>query len=175
MNRLTIFVDEFDGSPSEFRSLCEKLVTSRNPNANPSDIRTMLTDIAKVFVFEAGSNLPNGIGMLSDAQRTDMQLTEFFEHLAGKAAYCRKLVEYSRLLIKLDEVKNCSWYPYYVAWYLSYASAYTLYAYEHVLHVDDSDLVPIILDAVDAVQSAADVAEKVVNVGAVREAAEDLT
>ena len=168
-------IGKFDGSASEFRSLCEKLGTSRNPNANPSDIRTMLTDIAKVFVFEAGSNLPNGIGMLSDAQRTDMQLTEFFEHLAGKAAYCRKLVEYSRVLIKLDEVKNCSWYPYYVAWYLSYASAYTLYAYEHVLHVDDSDSVPIILDAVDAVQSAADVAEKVVNVGAVREAAEDLT
>lgn len=174
-NRLTIFVAEFDGSPSEFRSLCEKLVTSRNPNTNPSDIRAMLTDIAKVFVSEAGSNLPDGIGLLSDAQGANMQLTEFFEHVAGKATYCKKLVEYSRVLIKLDEVKNCNWYPYYVASYLSYASAYTLYAYEHVLHMDESDSVSVILDVVSAVQDAADVAEKVVNVETVRKAAEGLT
>ena len=61
-----------------------------------------------------------------------------------------------------------------MAWYLSYASAYTLYAYEHVLHADESDSAPIILEAVSAVQGAADVAEKIVNVDAVRDTARGL-
>ena len=118
--------------------------------------------------------MPRGINLLSDAQRTNVQLTGFFKHVAGKAAYCKKLVAYSRLLIKLDEVKDCVWYPYYVAWHLSYASAYTLYAYEYVWHADESDSAPIILEAVSAVQGAAEVAEKIVNVDAVRDTARDL-
>ena len=174
-NRLTIFVDEFDGSPSEFMTVCENALVSKNPDISRSDIRNALTDIAKMFISEAESHLRSGINLLFDAQRINMQLTEFFEHVAGKAAYCKKLVECSRLLIKLDEVKNCAWYPYYVAWYLSYASTCALYAYEHVLHMDESDSVPVILDAVSAVQDAADVAEKVVSVDAVRETAKDLT
>ena len=174
-NRLTIFIDEFGGSSTEFMTLCENAVVSQDPNISSSDIRNALTDIAKVFISEAESRLRSRINLLFDAQRIDMQLTEFFEHVAGTAAYCKKLVAYSRLLIKLDEVKNCAWYPYYVAWYLSYASVYTLYAYEHVLHMDESDSVPVILEAVSAVQDAADVAEKVVNVEAVRKAAEGLT
>ena len=171
---MTREINEFEGSPSEFRSLCKGLITSMDPDITPSGIRSALTDIAKVFISRAGSNLPRGINLLSDAQRVNMQLTEFFEHVAGKAAYCEKLVKYSRVLIKLDEVKNCDWYPYYVAWYLSYASAYTLYAYEHVLHADESDSAPIILEAVSAVQGAADVAEKIVNVDAVRDTARGL-
>ena len=119
--------------------------------------------------------MPRGISLLFDAQRVNMQLTESFEHVAGKATYCKKLVEYSRVLIKLDEVKNCDWYPYYVAHYLSYASAYTLYAYEHVWHAEGLESMPIILDAISAVEGAADVAEKVVNVDAVRKTAKDLT
>ena len=173
-NKLTIFVDEFDGSPSEFMTLCENAVVSKNPDVSSSDIKGALIEIAKVFIFDARSNLLHGINLLSDAQRANMQLTEFFEHVAGKADYCKKLVEYSRLLIELDEVKNCAWYPYYAAWCLSYASAYTLYAYEHVWRAEGLDSVPIILDAVDAVQSAADVAEKIVNVEAIRETAKDL-
>ena len=174
-NQLMIkVVAKFDVSPMEFMTLCEDAVTSINSDINPSDIRNALIDIAKVFITDAGSNLPHGINLLYDAQRANVQLTEFFEHLAGKAAYCKKLVAYSRVLIELDEVKDCAWYSYYVASYLSYARTYTLYAYEHVLHVDDSDSGPIILDAVDAVQSAADVAEKVVNVETVRKAARDL-
>ena len=173
-NKLTIFVDEFDGSPSEFMTLCENALVSKDPDISPSDIRNALTDIAKVFISEAESHLRSGINLLFDAQRTNMQLTEFFEHVVGKAAYCKKLVEYSRVLVKLNEVKNCAWYPYYVASYLSYASAYTLYAYEHVWHADKSDSVTIILDAVSAMQGAADVAEKLVNVDAVRETAKDL-
>ena len=62
-----------------------------------------------------------------------------------------------------------------MAWYLSYASAYTLYAYEHVLHAEGLDSVPIILDAVSAVEGAADAAERIVNVDAVRETAKALT
>ena len=171
----TEVIDKFNSSPLEFRGLCEGLITSMNPDITPSDIRNVLTDIAKVFISDAGSNLPDGINLLSDAQRVNMQLTEFFEHVAGKAAYCKKLVEYSGVLIKLDEVKNCYWYPYYVAWYLSYASAYTLYAYEHVLRAEGLDSVPIILDAVSAVEGAADAAERIVNVDAVRETAKGLT
>ena len=167
-------IDEFEGSPSEFRSLCKNLIVSMNSDITLSDIRGVLTDIAKVFISRAGSNLPYGINLLSDAQRANMQLTEFFEHVAGKAAYCKKLVEYSGVLIKLDEVKDCVWYPYYVAWYLSYANAYTLYAYEHVLHADESDSAPIILDAISVVQGAADVAEKIVTVDAVKKTAKDL-
>ncbi len=174
-NRLTIFVDEFDGSPLEFKNLCENALVSNDPDISPSDIRNALTDIVKVFIYEAESHLRSGINLLFDAQRINMQLTEFFEHVAGKATYCKKLVEYSQGFIKLDEVKTCDWYPYYVAWYLSYASTYTLYAYEHVLHMDESDSVSVILDAVSAVQDAADVAEKVVNVDAVREIAKGLT
>ena len=174
-NRLTIFVDEFDGSPSEFMTLCENTLVFNDPDISPSDIRNALTDIVKVFIYEAESHLRSGINLLFDAQRTNMQLTEFFEHVAGKATYCKKLVEYSRGFIKPDEVKTCDWYPYYVAWYLSYASTYTLYAYEHVLHMDESDSVSVILDAVSAVQDAADVAKKVVNVDAVREIAKGLT
>ena len=170
----TKVIGKFDGSPLEFKSLCENLMASMNPNISPSDIRGALTDIAKVFISEAGSNLPDGINLLSDARKADMQLTEFFEHVAGKAAYCKKLVGYSRVLIKLDEVKNCAWYPYYVAWYLSYASAYTLYTYEYVWHAEELDSVPVVLDAVSAVQGAADVAEKLVNVDGVRKAAHDL-
>lgn len=168
-------IDEFEGFSSEFRSLCENLIVSINSDVNPPDIRGMLTDIAKVFIAEAGSNLSNGINLLSDAQKTNVQLIEFFEHIAGKAAYCKKLVEYSRVLIKLDEVKDCDWYPYYVAQYLSYARACTLYAYEHVLHAEGLDSVPIILDAISAVQGAADAAEKVVNVDAIRETVKNLT
>lgn len=173
-NKLTIFVDEFEGSPSEFRSLCKNLITSMNPDMSPSDIRNALTDIAKVFISNAGGNLSHGINLLFDAQRTNIKLTEFFEHVAGNAAYCKKLVEYSRVLIKLDEVKNCDWYPYYVAWYLSYASTYTLYAYEHILHMDESDSVSVILDAVSALEGAADAAERIVNVDAIRATAKDL-
>lgn len=173
-NRLTIFVNEFDGSPSEFRSLCKNLITSMNPDMPPSDIRNALTDIAKVFISDAGSNLSHGINLFSNAQRVNMQLTKFFEHVAGNAAYCKKLIEYSRVLIELDEVKNCDWYPYYGAWYLSYARTYILYAYEHVWHAEGLDSVPIILDAVSAVEGAADAAERIVNVDAIREIAKNL-
>ncbi len=170
----TKVINKFEGSPLEFRNLCGNLIISMNPDADPSDIRGALTDIAKMFMSKAGSNLSRGINLFYLAQEANMQLIEPFEHVAGKAAYCKKLVEYSRLLIELDKVKNCDWYPYYVAWYLSYARAYTLYAYEHVLHAEGLDSVPIILDAVSAVEGAIDVAGKVVNVDAIREIAEDL-
>ena len=168
-------VPKFDSSPSEFVMLCEDAVTSMNPDVNPSDIKDALTDTAKVFISEAGSNLNYGINLFYQAQSANMQLTKSFEYVVGNAAYSKKLVAYSRVLIKLDEVRDCAWYPYYVAQYLSYASAYTLYAYEHVLHAEGLDSVPVILDAISAVQGAADTAEKIVNVDAIRETAKNLT
>ena len=175
-NHLTTkVISKFEGSPLDFRNLCENLITSTNPNMPPSDIRNALTDIAKVFIWQAERSLRNAKNLLDKSQALNMPTSEIFEHPARSAAYCRKLVEYSQAIIDLDEISDCDWYLYYVAWYLSYASCYVLYAYEHVWHADGLDSVPVILDVISVVQDAAYAAEMVVNVDAIRETAKNLT
>lgn len=168
-------IDEFEGSPSDLMRHCECLITSENPNANPSDIRTALIDIAKMFIWQAERSFRNAMSLLYQAKAINLPIDECFEDPAERAAYSKKLFEYSQAFVNLEEIKNSDWYPQYVAWHLSYADLYTLYAYEHVLHAGGLDSVPVILDAISAVQVAVDVAEKMVNVDAVRETANNLT
>ena len=167
-------IGKFEGSVSEFIGLCESLMTSVNPCMNPTDRIKTLTDIAKIFLWYAERSFRDDINLISQAQAANLQPTETFKHTTQNAPYNKKLVEYSLACVNLDEVKGCDWYQQYVAWYLSYASCYTLYAYEHIWHANELDSVPIILDAISAVQHAADVAERVVNVDAIREIAKDL-
>ena len=171
---MTNVIDEFEGSPSDLMSHCESLITSKNPNANPSDIKTTLIDIAKKFIWQAERGFRYGMNLLYQSKAIDLPVDECFEDSAERAAYSKKLFEYCQVCVDLDEIKNCDWYRQYVAWHLSYANLHILYAYEHVLHADGLDSMPVILDAVSVVQGVADVAEKVVNVDAVRKTAKDL-
>lgn len=167
-------IGKFEGSVSEFIGLCESLMTSVNPCMNPTDRIKTLTDIAKIFIWHAERSFRDDINLIFQAQAANLQPTETFKRTAQNVPYNKKLVGYSLACVNLDEIKDCNWYRQYVAWYLSYASCYTLYAREHVWHANELDSVPVILEAVSAGQGAADVAEKVVNVGTVRKTTKDL-
>ena len=97
-----------------------------------------------------------------------------FEDSIDRVTYAKRLFECSLTFVNLDEIRDYDWYRNYAAWHLSYANIYTSYAYEHVLHADGLDSAPVILDAISAIEGAANVLENVLDVETLREKAEQL-
>ena len=176
---MTKVVPKFDGSPSELMKVCEPPITSLKPDATIADVRSAITDIAKVFIRRAPSQLQYAMGTLSWAEGTSMPTT-VFEKTASRVTYAKKLVDFSLGFVNHDEVADSAWYRHYVAHLLSYVSCYTAYTYTHVLRDDRLDSTSVILDLVSIVQSATDVAEKIAGDDAknhlleVKKAAKDL-
>lgn len=176
---MTKVVPKFDGSPSELRSACEPPITSLKPDATTADVRRAITDIAKVFIRRAPSQLQYAVGNLSWAEGTSMPTT-VFEKTASRVTYAKKLVDFSLGFVNHDEVADSAWYRHYVAHLLSYVSCYTVYTYTHVLRDDGLDSTSVISDLVSVVQRATDVAEKIAGDDAknhlleVKKAAKDL-
>lgn len=177
---MTKVVPKFDGSPSELRSACEPPITSLNPEATPADVRSAITDIAKVFIRAAPSSLQDATSILSRAEGTNRPTTEVFEKTASRVTYSKKLVDFSLGFVKHDEVADSAWYRHYVAHLLRYVSCYTAYTYTHVLRAEELDSEPVISELVSIVRSAADVTERIAGDDArshlqtVRKAAEHL-
>ena len=176
---MTKVVPKFDGSPSELMKVCEPPITSLKPDATIADVRSAITDIAKVFIRRAPSQLQYAVGTLSWAERTSMPTT-VFEKTASRVTYAKKLVDFSLGFVNHDEVADSAWYRHYVAHLLSYVSCYTAYTYTHVLRDDGLDSTSVISDLVSVVQRATDVAEKIAGDDAknhlleVKKAAKDL-
>lgn len=158
---LTKVVRQFDWTPSELMNFCEQSITSLNPDATPADVRSAITDIAKVFIQEAPSSLQFATRILSRAEGTSMPTTEVFEKTASRVTYSKKLVDFSLGFVNHDEVADSAWYPQYVAHLLFYASCYTAYTYTHVLRAEELDSEPMISELVSIVRRAADVAERI--------------
>ena len=177
---MTKVVPKFDGSPSELRSACEPPITSLNPEATPADVRSAITDIAKVFIRAAPSSLQDATSILSRAEGTNRPTTEVFEKTASRVTYSKKLVDFSLGFVNHDEVADSAWYRHYVAHLLRYVSCYTAYTYTHVLRAEALDSEPVISELVSIVRSAADVTERIAGDDArshlqtVRKAAEHL-
>lgn len=177
---LTKVVPKFDGSPTELMNFCEQSITSLNPDATPADIRSAITDIAKVFIREAPSQLQDATSILSQAEGFGMLTTEVFEKTASRVTYSKKLVDFSLGFVKHDEVADSAWYRHYVAHLLRYVSCYTAYTYTHVLRAEALDSEPVISELVSIVRRAADVTERIAGDDArsqlqtVRKAAEHL-
>lgn len=177
---MTKVVRQFDCTPSELMNFCEQSITSLNPDATTADVRSAITDIAKVFIRRAPSQLQYAVGNLSWAEGTSMPTTEVFEKTASRVTYAKKLVDFSLGFVNHDEVADSAWYRHYVAHLLSYVSCYTAYTYTHVLRADGLDSTSVISDLVSIVQSATDVAEKIAGDDAknhlpeVKKAAKDL-
>lgn len=177
---LTKVVRQFDWTPSELMNFCEQSITDLNPDATPADVRSAITDIAKVFIQEAPSSLQFVTRILSRAEGTSMPTTEGFEKTASRVTYSKKLVDFSLGFVNHDEVADSAWYRHYVAHLLRYVSCYTAYTYTHVLRAEALDSEPVISELVSIVRSAADVAERIAGDDArsqlqtVRKAAEHL-
>lgn len=177
---LTKVVPKFDCTPSELMNFCEQSITSLNPDATPADIRSAITDIAKVFIREAPSQLQYATSILSQAEGTSMPTTEGFEKPASRVTYSKKLVDFSLGFVNHDEVADSAWYRHYVAHLLRYVSCYTAYTYTHVLRAEELDSEPVISELVSIVRRAADVTERIAGDDArsqlqtVRKAAEHL-
>ena len=177
---LTKVVRQFDWTPSELMNFCEQSITDLNPDATPADVRSAITDIAKVFIQEAPSSLQFVTRILSRAEGTSMPTTEGFEKTASRVTYSKKLVDFSLGFVNHDEVADSAWYRHYVAHHLRYVSCYTAYTYTHVLRAEALDSEPVISELVSIVRSAADVAERIAGDDArshlqtVRKAAEHL-
>lgn len=177
---MTKVVPKFDGSPSELRSACEPPITSLNPEATPVDVRSAITDIAKVFIQTAPDQLQYAMQILFFSEGTSMPTTEVFEKTASRVTYSKKLVDFSLGFVNHDEVADFAWYRHYVAHLLRYVSCYTAYTYTHVLRAEELDSEPVISELVSIVRSAADVMERIAGDDArshlqtVRKAAEHL-
>lgn len=177
---MTKVVPKFDGSPSELMNFCEQSITDLNPDATPADVRSAITDIAKVFIRAAPSSLQFVTRILSRAEGTSMPTTEVFEKTASRVTYSKKLVDFSLGFVNHDEVADSAWYGHYVAHLLRYVSCYTAYTYTHVLRAEELDSEPVISELVSIVRRAADVTERIAGDDArshlqtVRKAAEHL-
>ena len=167
-------ISKFDGSSSELMGFCKELLINQYPDAKSSDIKSALTDIAKKFIWQAERSLRNAMSLIYMSQAIKESVENCFEDSIDRVTYAKRLFECSLTFVNLDKIKDFDWYRNYAALHLSYANLYTSYAYEHVLHADGLDSVPVILDAISAIEGAANVLENVLDVETLREKAEQL-
>ena len=112
-----------------------------------------------MFIWNAESGLAYGLKIVDIAAGSNVLSDDDFKYAAQRAAYSKKLVEYSRAFVEDEDVKGSSWNKQYAGWHLSYASFCADHAYKH-LHLS-SDSQPVIMEAAFASEYAADIAASV--------------